>query len=158
MTQDVGLTQLSAVAATWVGVASAIAGGWWGLESYRSDIDRRADARVVQTFALYDSFNGEGMLAARRSVLEAMGGSGGADPVDVFVFVDFFDTVEACVTRDLCDGDLVQTIFSPYAKGSFPSLQRQIEGTRAAESELGLDRPFGAGIEWLATGSPPLED
>lgn len=150
-----GLTQISAMAATWVGVASAIAGGWLGLQTYRSDVDREADARVVQTFALYDTFNGDGMLAARRAVLDAMGRGAAPDSVDMFVFVDFFDTVEACVARDLCDDDLVQTIFAPYAKGTWPLLQTRVEGTRRAEDGLGLERPFGAGYEWLATGAAP---
>jgi hypothetical protein len=166
----------SAILATWVGVVGAGWGGLQALATYDEEIKRAADARVVQTFALYDMFNRSDMLAVRQRVSDALAltpdlfdedasaASGGGEaatqtaeavsqseshvlPYDLVVYVDFFDAVQVCVERSLCDADLVDRLLKPYA--IYNDLKTDIEKVRAVEKDLNLRHPFGSGIEWL---------
>jgi hypothetical protein len=68
-------------------------------------------------------------------------------PYDLVVYVDFFDAVQVCVERSLCDADLVDRLLKPYA--IYNDLKTDIEKVRAVEKDLNLRHPFGSGIEWL---------
>ncbi len=68
-------------------------------------------------------------------------------PNDLVVYVDFFDAVQVCVERKLCDADLVDRLLKPYAL--YSNLKTDIELVRAEEKDLNLRHQFGSGIEWL---------
>ena len=158
----------SAVLGTWVSISAAVFGGYLALQSYqadvkvrKADVDKRADARVVQTFELFEQFQSGEMMRIRNRMTESTNAGALAmlrGQQDFFAYVDFFDAVQICVDRQLCDAELTRQLFSPYAKGPFLSpMKAMIAETREAEcdSAFGLDRPFGYGIETLATGTPP---
>jgi hypothetical protein len=175
MSERGGFIAWSGVLATWTGIASALVGGYFALQAYKADISGRADARVVQTFALFQAFNSGEVLASRKRVMaafsgdqvqptgfEILGDQKGKFPPgvvindqDLFVFVDFFDAVDICVSRNLCDSGLVRDLFRPYAAGNLQRLKPWIDRVRNEETNIALDRPFGAGMEWIATGQRP---
>jgi len=166
----------SAIIATWVGIVGAGWGGFQALAKYDAEIKHTADASVVQTFVLYDMFNRSDMLAVRQRVSDALSltpdlsddeaGASPAEPAaaaqpaeavskpesqvspnDLVVYVDFFDAVQVCVERKLCDADLVDRLLKPYAV--YNELKTDIDKVRADEKELDLRHQFGSGIEWL---------
>ena len=63
---------------------------------------------------------------------------------------DFFDALEVCVKRNLCDQDLAVRLFQPYAVPIWTGLHEQIVGGRTES-----DPNMGAGLEWLAGLPPP---
>ena len=166
----------STILVTWVGVIGAGWGGLQALAKYDEEIKHAADASVVQTFALYDMFNRSDMLAVRQRVGDALAmtpdlsdeeastspGENGSStqpteaasqpasqvaPNDLVVYVDFFDAVQVCVERQLCDADLVDRLLKPYAL--YSNLEAEITQVRADEKDLNLRHQFGSGIEWL---------
>lgn len=166
----------SAVLATWIGIIGAGWGGLRALATYAEEIERTADAAIVQTFALYDMFNSSQMLSVRQNVSvflqqsdDSSNQESSTSPVeattlststevtsqpsnqtssnDLFVYVDFFDAVHVCVERKLCDADLVDRLLKPYA--IFSGLKPYIEEVRGEESSLNKRHQFGSGIEWL---------
>lgn len=157
----------SGVLGTWVSISAALLGGYLALQSYQADVKakqedvaKRADARVVQTFDLLQQFQGAEMMRIRNRMTESTNAgtlSQLRGQQDFFAYVDFFDAVQICVDRNLCDADLAQQLFSPYAKGPFPVTRPLIQEVRQAECEnaFELARPFGYGLETLATGKPP---
>lgn len=157
----------SAVLGTWVSISAALLGGYLALQSYQEDVKTRAeevakrtDARVVQTFALLETFQGSEMMRIRNrmaqsyenNTVSALNGQ-----QDFFAFVDFFDAIQVCIDRNLCEPDLAAQLFSPYAKGQFPPLRGLVQGVREAECQenTAATQPFGYGLEALATGMAP---
>jgi hypothetical protein len=66
---------------------------------------------------------------------------------DLYVYVDFFDAVQVCVERALCNADLVDRLLKPYAE--FDLLKERIEQVRESEKDQKLRHVFGEGIEWI---------
>ena len=66
---------------------------------------------------------------------------------DLYVYVDFFDAVQVCVQRALCNADLVDRLLKPYA--DFELLKDRIVQVREAEKDQQLKHVFGEGIEWI---------
>ncbi|MDZ4776346.1 MAG: hypothetical protein SGJ23_06130 [Alphaproteobacteria bacterium] len=160
----------SAVLGTWVSIAGALLGGYMALQAYQKDIevrkeevDKRADARVVQTFALYEQFQSAEMMRARNRLSAAVV-SGNINYLqgqhDLFAYVDFFDAVQVCLEREICDRPLTNQLLGTYAKNSFTYVSRLAAETRGAECESGIagDHPYAYGLEALATGTPPSGD
>jgi hypothetical protein len=135
----------SAVAGTWVSIAAALLGGYFALNTYRTDVAKRADARVLQTFELFQHFGASDMLRIRTDILNR----GQAADQDILAYIDFFDTVYVCVERDICDRALTEQLFAPYTRASIPGLAHWIVDTRAKERDLDL-RPMGFGLEQLS--------
>ena len=141
----------------WIGVIGALVGGYFGLGTYALDVEKKADARVVQTFDLYELFSSEAYVESRNRVLDSIYRGEDASDNDIYLFVDFFDVVQICVERDLCEEQLVEELFRPYAAGSYDGLSEFINFVRRSEGQFELSREFGAGMEWLANGrsDPP---
>ena len=177
-----GAAGWSAIFATWTAVAGAGWGGVQWLTKYDEEIKRSEDSHVVQTFALYDSFNRGDMLRIRERIFslpdsafdvrpattltsepDASTDAGSAaqfvpeaepetdqfSPADLFVYVDFFDAVQVCVERALCNADLVDRLLKPYAE--YDLLKVRIDEVREAEKNRDRRHVFGEGIEWIAT-------
>lgn len=141
----------SAVLATWIGIAGAVAGGYRALETYEKEVAKMEDARVVQTFALFDMFNNSERLHARQRIFDHIHNEGTAaqgeelSRNDIYVFVDFFDALQICVERDLCDRDLSKRLFQSYAVPVWDELGEAIVASRDEN-----DPEFGGGLEWMA--------
>lgn len=161
----------SAVLGTWVSIAGALLGGFMALQAYQKDIEvrksevaKQADARVVQTFALFEQFQGSEMMRIRNRLtplIQSKDVSSVQGQQDLFSFVDFFDAVQICVDRDLCDKALADRLFGPYARGSLPAIKGLIYETRSLEcvaGTAGSQQPYGFGLEVLAKGVPPSAD
>ncbi|WP_395648350.1 hypothetical protein [Terricaulis sp.] len=142
----------SAVLATWIGIGGAVAGGYRALETYEKEVAKMEDARVVQTFALFDMFNNSERLHARQRIFDHIHNEGTAaqgeelSRNDVYIFVDFFDALQICVERDLCDRDLSKRLFQSYAAPVWDEL-----GTVITASRDENDPEFGSGLEWMAS-------
>lgn len=141
----------SAVLATWIGIGGAVAGGYRALETYEKEVAKMEDARVVQTFALFDMFNNSERLHARQRIFDHIHNEGTASQGeelsrnDVYIFVDFFDALQICVERDLCDRDLSKRLFQSYAGPVWEELGEVITASRDEN-----DPEFGSGLEWMA--------
>jgi hypothetical protein len=177
-----GAAGWSAIFATWTAVAGAGWGGVQWLAKYDEEIKRSEDSHVVQTFALYDSFNRGDMLRIRERMFNLpvsafevrpeatltsepgaeTEGASAAEPApaaepeaeqfasaDLFVYVDFFDAVQVCVERALCNADLVDRLLKPYAE--YDLLKERINVVREGEKDNNRRHVFGEGIEWIAT-------
>ncbi len=177
-----GTAGWSAIFATWTAVAGAGWGGVQWLAKYDEEIKRSEDSHVVQTFALYDSFNRDDMLRIRERMFNLpvsafevrpeatltsepgaeTDGASAAEPApaaepeaeqfssaDLFVYVDFFDAVQVCVERALCNADLVDRLLKPYAE--YDLLKERINVVREGEKDNNRRHEFGEGIEWIAT-------
>ncbi len=146
----------SGILATWLSVGCAIVGGYLGLQAYRIDIAGRADARIVQTFELFSKFNSGEILASRQKILSELYQRSNRENAptiadnDLFLFVDAFDPVDICTQRNLCDPELVQELFGPYAVGTFEDLRPSIERVRSQEAQFAFRRKFGSGMERIA--------
>jgi hypothetical protein len=159
----------SGVLGTWVSISAALLGGYLALQSYQADIkvrekeaDKIADARVVQTFDLAKQFSSGDLLRVRSKLI---GSAFSQDPSvsnarirqlgeqmdqDLWAFVDFFDTVQVCVDRDLCDAELAWRLFNPYAGSWYGALLPAIEPVRKYEQTQGADYRAGYGLEALS--------
>ncbi len=150
MSERMNLASWSGVFGTWVSIAAAAGGGYMGLQTYNEEVSKMEDARVVQTFALYDMFSSEERLLARQRILDAANGGTEFIGHDLWLTLDFFDALEVCVKRDLCDQDLALRLFQPYAVPIWNGLGEQIVGGRTES-----DPNMGGGLEWLAGSTPP---
>lgn len=151
MAGSMNLAAWSGVLGTWVSIAAAAGGGYLGLQTYNEEVAKMEDARVVQTFALYEMFSSEDRLQARQRILDAANGGTEYAGHDLWLTLDFFDALEVCVNRGLCDQDLAVRLFQPYAVPIWNGLSEQIIGGRTPS-----DPNMGAGLQWLAA-LPPSE-
>jgi hypothetical protein len=152
--------QLSTLAATWLGLLAAIAGGYGTLQTYRAQVDKEIDERKLQTFRLIEKFGSKDLSEMRERILPlvttdtfcdgAAFAKSGLTLSQMFAFVEFFDLVQTCVDARLCDGELAYEAFGPYANWHWPGMQRVIEQTRAAERAMDLKKPYGHGLQSLA--------
>ncbi|MEO1149613.1 MAG: hypothetical protein AAFW83_01355 [Pseudomonadota bacterium] len=159
-----GQMPVSSRLATWVGIISAMIGGFLGLDTYKTDVAKQVDQSVEKTFDLVHRFNAPEMDGARTRVLsyvyarrycDARYFSRDLTDEDYADVIDFFDLVDACVDAKLCDRATVERFFTPYANYQWPILETVVERMRGAEQSLRADSAFGSGMKRLATG--PLE-
>jgi hypothetical protein len=144
------LAAWSGVFGTWISVAAGATGGYAALQTYNEEVAKMEDARVVQTFALFEMFSNADLLQARQRVLDA---ANSGEPVvghDLWMTLDFYDALEICVQRNLCDQDLAVRIFQPYAVPIWSGLNDVIVGGRSES-----DPNMGGGLEWMARLPPP---
>ncbi len=150
MADSMNLAAWSGVLGTWVSIAAAAGGGYMGLQTYNEEVAKMEDARVVQTFALYEMFSSEDRLQARQRILDAANGGTEFVGHDLWLTLDFFDALEVCVKRGLCDQDLAVRLFQPYAVPIWNGLNAQILGGRTES-----DPNMGAGLQWMAALPAP---
>ncbi len=150
MAERMGLSGWSGVLGTWVGIMGAFGGGFAALTTYGEEVAKMEDARVVQTFALFEMFNGTEQLQARQKILDAA--NSGADYAghDLWTTLDFYDALQVCVERNLCDQDLAVRLFQPYAVPIWNGLSSDIISGRTPS-----DPNMGAGVEWMAALPTP---
>ncbi len=151
------LVNVSNALAAWVGIATAIAGGYVGLGAYQSDVRKRVDDRIKAPFELASEFNDEHFLDIRSRLFEsdiACGpGTAAVGQQDVVALVDFFDRVQICTDEGLCDEHTARALFEPYANIFGSMLWAHIEATRQADAAARVSQvlPYGYGIEKFAT-------
>jgi hypothetical protein len=153
-------TAVSTILATWIGIVSAITGGFFALQAYRADVAKRIDDRTLITFDLIKIFHSADMRGVRKPALDMaysylnckpLPSNRDDDPLPLFTFVEFFDIVQSCIEANLCNSSLARQYFSPTANGHFEALKRHIEAVRSSESGQDLPNPYGHGLEQLAT-------
>ena len=146
MSERMNLAAWSGVIGTWISIAAAGVGGYTALQTYNEEVAKMEDARVVQTFALYDMFSSEDRLQARQRILDAANGGTEFAGHDLWLTLDFYDALEVCVKRNLCDQDLAVRLFQPYAAPIWNGLNAQIVGGRTES-----DPNMGGGLQWMAS-------
>lgn len=149
------ISNWSSIVGTWVSICGAAGGGFYALQTYEEEVAKMEDARVVQTFQLFEMFNSPSRLQSRADLFEYTKNGGDLDANDLYVMLDFFDALQICVERNLCDQDLAVRLFQSYAVPFWDELDETILNSRTDS-----DPRFGAGLQWLA-GMPmpaPLED
>ncbi|MBL8542370.1 MAG: hypothetical protein JNJ63_01040 [Hyphomonadaceae bacterium] len=150
MAERMGLAQWSGVLGTWVGIGAAVFGGYQALKTYDEEVAKMEDARVVQTFQLFEMFNSSERLAARQRVMDAANNGTPFEGHDLWVTLDFYDALQICVERSLCDQDLAVRLFQPYAAPIWGGLSEEIIAGRTPS-----DPNMGAGVQWMATLPAP---
>ena len=150
---------ISSRLATWVGIISAMIGGYLGLDTYKSDVAKKVDQSVEKTFDMVHRFNGAEMDGPRTRVLsyvyarrycDARMVSRDLTDEDYADVIDYFDLVSACVDAQLCDRASAERFFTPYANYQWPILETVVERMRSAEQALRADSNFGEGMRALA--------
>lgn len=147
MAERMNFAAWSGVLATWVSIAGALGGGYLALQTYNEEVAKMEDARVVQTFALFEMFNSSETLQSRQRVLDAANGRAPSyEGRDMWLTLDFYDALQVCIERNLCDQDLSVRLFQPYAVPIWQGLGDEIVGGRTES-----DPNMGAGLQWLAS-------
>ncbi|MBT8473538.1 MAG: hypothetical protein HKN14_05360 [Marinicaulis sp.] len=155
-----GASQLS----TWVGIVSAIIGGFLALETYRKDVAKSVDQSVEQTFEMVDKFKGPTLSAAHARTLSYVEAKRFCDArmisrdltdLDIITVIDFFDLAYACVDAGLCDRETAFQFFAPYANFHWPILNSIVDEYKAAPQSLRTDANFGVGLRGFAAA--PVE-
>lgn len=146
MAERMNLAAWSGVFGTWVSIAAAGVGGYTALQTYNEEVAKMEDARVVQTFALLEMFNSSERLQSRQLVMEAANSDAPLAGHDLWVTLDFFDALQICVERNLCDQDLAVRLFQPYASPIWSGL-----GDRITAGRTPSDPNMGGGVQWLAS-------
>jgi hypothetical protein len=153
---------LSNMLATWVSIIAAIVGGYVALTTYNREADKTLDDRKKQTLELARLYYSEEFVRIRRTIMESDTNFAeltchpekvinDKNKVDYFSHIEFFDMVQICIETGLCDRETAQDFFSAYANWHWPRLKLHIDTTRETEAEFKLKRPYGRGLEMLAT-------
>jgi hypothetical protein len=129
-----------------VSIFGAAGGGFLALSTYGEEVAKMEDGRVVQTFALFEMFNSSERLQARQRVFDHMRNDTPLDSNDIYIFVDFYDALQVCVDRNLCDKDLAVRLFQSYAVPVWDGLGETLIGARTES-----DPHFAGGLEWMAS-------
>lgn len=174
------ISEWSRMIATWFGIFTAFSSFLLGLRAYqereaaRADLARqelearieaekkRADEHVTLSFSFVEGFHSPQLIGIRNNLIAATTFAqkqcapihGGASPLstqEYFTLVEYFDRAQYCVTAGLCAGEVMAQLLSPYADAWWPVLRTAIEETRQHESTFRTERPFGFGLEALAT-------
>ena len=164
-----GAMPISSRLATWVGIGSACIGGFLGLDTYKTDVDKKVDQSVAQTFEMVSKFNTPEMASARLKALSYVEAKRYCDSRiiardlidnDFITVIDFFDLVHACNEAGLCDRATAERFFGPYANYQWPILEKIVEEMRSKEQSLRADSGFGEGMKSFAsepTPAPPCD-
>lgn len=166
--QEESMRSLSAQFATWAGILSATIGGFFTIETYRDDVAKRVDEKVVETFARIREFNDADFRKIRdkiraeaiaRSLCDVRAQSNDLSLNEALAFVDFYDVVGLCASAELCAPELTADYFGPYADSVWLTVKPLVEHMRAKERARGSSEPrFGHGLESLATNPTPLKE
>jgi len=139
----------------WLGLIAAIGGGYVGLSQYRESVAKQVDDRSTAAINFVMQFQNLLMLPLREKIYDYIfcrGDCAAKTPSNsqLFAFVEFFDAVQYCADRNLCDAGIVRDVFAPYATWHWPCLAPGIAAVRKAEAQLEPVRPYGHGLERLA--------
>lgn len=151
---------------TWVGIVSAMIGGFIGLNTYQTDVEKKVDQSVAKTFDMIHRFNEPGLSDVRLRVLSYVEAKRYCDARiisrdlidnDFVKVIDFFDLVHACVDAQLCDRATAERFFTPYAEYQWPILSKIVEDLSKGEQSLRADARFGEGMAAFAVSpsEPP---
>lgn len=150
-------------AATWVAMVSALTGGFVGLGTYQTDVDKRVNQKVEKTFEMIHQYNSDELYNARSRVLSYVIARRECDSRimnreltdnDFVRTLEFFDLVQACVLADLCDAGTAQHFFGPHANFQWPVLERTVALMREEKNvsvSPRADPSFAVGMKALAT-------
>lgn len=150
MSERMGLSGWSAIVGTWVTILGGFGGGFAALNTYSEEVAKMEDARVVQTFTLFEMFNSAERLQARAQLFEHTKNGAELDANSLYVVLDFYDALQICVERNLCDSDLAVRLFQSYAIPFWEGMSGAIVASRTES-----DPRFGAGLEWMAAMPVP---
>lgn len=161
---------VSAILGTWVGIVSAILGGYFAINAYQADIKQRQadsekaiDQRVQNAFMLVEKFHDSQFVSMRTKLVEAFRQGAHCryfvdpSPISVqeaFTVVEYFDRANACVAAGLCDEATIRQGLGSYATWWAPALRAQIEKTRKEEAGVTGSENYGVGIQKLASAPP----
>lgn len=153
-------------ASTWIGMVSAIIGGFIGLQTYSLDVAKKVDGRVEKTFDMITLYNGSALIAPRTNVLAYVHARRECDArlinnaltdEDFVRVIEFYDLVHACVAAGLCDQDTAIQFFSPHANFQWPVLTRTIGLMKESSVSVRSDPNFGIGLEAFASTPVPAD-
>jgi hypothetical protein len=143
-----------------VSAAVAVAAGYFALTTYMDSVAKQVDERKAQVFNLHARFNSEPLFSIRKRIYGELirdarckwddAKTPAPDQNDKFAFVEFFDVLDVCVSSKLCDADLIDRMFVPYANGHWEYLRPYILGVRRGEAAMDLKIQFGVGLERMA--------
>lgn len=150
MAERMGISGWSGVFGTWVSILGAFGGGFAALNTYSEEVSRMEDARVVQTFALFEMSNRTELLQSRQRILDAANNATPFEGSDLWLTLDFYDALQICVDRNLCDQDLAVRLFQPYAVPIWNGLSAAILAGRTPS-----DPNMGGGLQWIANLPAP---
>jgi hypothetical protein len=150
-----GFRAISNMLVAWLGLVAAIIGGYAGLSQYRESVAKQVDDRSTAAINFVMQFQNLQMLPLREKIYDYIfcrGDCAAKTPSNsqVFAFVEFFDAVQYCADKNLCDAGIVRDVFAPYATWHWPCLAPGIAAVRRGEAQLKLVRPYGHGLERLA--------
>lgn len=181
------LAEWSRIIATWVGIATAFVSFLLGIKTYREreaagdEIARQelaaqieaekkvTDEHVKAAFSFVEKFHEPAFIALRNNLTAAVAYAhrecapiyGGASPLstqEYYTVVEYFDRGQYCIDAGLCSADVMAQLLTPYADAWWPVLQSSIADTRQQEAGFKTARPFGFGLEALATTPRPAPD
>lgn len=140
---------------------AAVAGGIFALWSYQQERERRVDDTKMATLRFVELFNSDEFLNVRVKTLDYIdrgiacepGIATGPERLNVFTYVDFFDSLLICVNEGICDRRTAFEFFERYANYHWPALERHIQGTREMEKGFDVEVAYGAGLEAMARQS-----
>jgi hypothetical protein len=153
MSERNGFSVWSSTIATWVSIFGAAGGGYFALQTYDEEVAKMEDSRVVQTFALFEMFNSAERLEARQRLFDHIQSDAELQANDLYVVADFYDALQICVNRNLCDRDLSVRLFQSYAVPFWNGMEEVIVNSRTAS-----DPHFGGGLQWMAGLPVPERD
>lgn len=144
----------SSIAATWLGLAAALIGGYATFFQFRESVNKQVDDRSTAAINFVIQFQTQHMLPIREKVYNHIfctSDCAAKQPsaTEIFAFVEFFDSVQYCADKGICDAHVIRDVFSPYATWHWPCLSRTVQAVRTGESKLKLARPYGYGLEKL---------
>ena len=138
--------------------------------------DAKQDTRVRATLTLFEKYNADPFIRYRERVLttvnsrkaEAIEVLNARDPqkwndyilnavkndrieTDLFLLLDFYDGIDACTRRTICDADTVGALFQPRAAELFHLFYPYIKDLR----DHGGEGTFASGLQRIANMPSP---
>ena len=146
---------ISGMLVSWLGLIAAIVGGYATFHQYRESVAKQVDDRSTAAINFVMQFQNMQMLPLREKIYDYIfcrSDCAAKTPSNsqVFAFVEFFDGIQYCADRNLCDATIIRDIFTPYATWHWPCLRPTIQAVRNTEAPLQLGRPYGYGLEKLS--------
>ena len=141
-----------------VAAISAIVGGLFALWTFEQESAKRLDDKKKATLQFVQMFNSSEFLSVRTKALRYIDDGivcdlsiiKGPERLNVFTYVDFFDSVKICVDQRVCDEPSANEFFERYANYHWPGFKLHIMQTRKFEKDFGVRTPYGSGLEKMA--------
>ncbi len=141
-----------------IAAAAAVLGGIFALWRLEQEQEKRFDDRKKATLDFVRIFNSDEFLGVRMRAIAYIDKGivcdpsilKGPDRLNVFAYVDFFDTLKICIDQKLCDEASAVEFFERYANYRWPSFRPHILKNRKLEANFGVKTEYGAGLESMA--------